>query len=316
MTAAHLDLQNVEAYAAWRAQKLNTRPASLEELLVEIADPYHLTQAERQAVLQNCARANFALYLTHKSEDTRKSLVHSLATQFNLPQPDCNFLADEDAITSITVAGDGTRTAYIPYTNRAIRWHTDGYYNKPEHTIRSMILHCARPATEGGENQLLDHDLAYIQLRDEDPEHIRALMHPNAMTIPEREDEDANGVRSTRAAQSGPVFSVGPDGHLHMRYTARTRSIEWKQDEATQRAVAALERLLSSDNPFILRGRLEAGMGIVCNNILHDRSAFTDSSANHRLLYRARYYQCLPPPAAPHAYACAARSAPQFPHRG
>ena len=314
MTAEHLDLQNVEAYATWRARKLKSRPHSLDELLVEIADPYHLTQTERQAVLHNCARANFALYVTHKAEDTSKSLVHALATQFNLPLPDCNFLADEDAITSITVAGDGTRTAYIPYTNRTIRWHTDGYYNTPEHTIRSMILHCARPATEGGENQLLDHDLAYIQLRDEDPEHIRALMHPEAMTIPEREDEDANGVRSTRAAQSGPVFSVGPDGYLHMRYTARTRSIEWKADDATQRAVAALEHLLSQDNPFILRGRLEAGMGIICNNILHDRSAFTDNAANHRLLYRARYYQRLPPPVAPHASACAARSAPQF-HR-
>lgn len=294
MTAAHFDLQQPKAYAAWRKKKLSSRPRSLEDLLLEIKDPYHLTDSERQTILQDCARANFALYVTDKPEDTGKSLVHALATQLNLPAPDCNFLADEDAITSITVATQGTRTAYIPYTNRAIRWHTDGYYNRPEHTIRAMILHCARPALEGGTNQLLDHELAYLQLRDENPEYIRALMQPEAMTIPEREDEDANGVRSTRAAQSGPVFSIDPAGYLHMRYTARTRSIEWKADAATQAAVAALERLLSEDNPFILRGRMEAGMGLICNNILHDRSAFTDSSENHRLLYRARYSQRLP----------------------
>ncbi len=295
MTAAHFDLQQPGAYAAWREHKLATRPQSLNDLLLEIGDPYQLTESEKQTILRNCARANFALYVTHKPEDTSKSLVHSLAAQFDLPQPDCNFLADEDAITSITVAADGTRTAYIPYTNRAIRWHTDGYYNAPEHTIRAMILHCARPASEGGENQLLDHELAYIQLRDENPEHIRALMQPDAMTIPTREDEDLNGVKSTREAQSGPVFSIDANGYLHMRYTARTRSIAWKSDAATQAAVTALEHLLSADNPYVLRGRLEAGMGVICNNILHDRAAFTDHPDNQqRLLYRARYYQRLP----------------------
>jgi len=294
MTANPFDLQQASAYAIWREHKLSTRPNSLDELLLEIKDPYHLANHERQAILKHCERANFALYVTQQAEDAGKPLVHALAKQLDLPLPDGNFLADEDAITSITVADQGSRTAYIPYTNRAIRWHTDGYYNAPEHTIRAMILHCARPALAGGENQLLDHELAYIQLRDENPEHIRALMQPDAMTIPEREDENANGVRSTRAAQSGPVFSTDSAGYLHMRYTARTRSIEWKSDSATQAAVAALEGLLSEDNPFILRGRLEAGMGIVCNNILHDRAAFTDSTENRRLLYRARYDKRLP----------------------
>lgn len=294
MKAAHFDLQNKDAYAAWRENKLANRAHSLEDVLLDIRDPYHLTENERQMVLKHCARTNFALYITHKEEDTSKSLVHSLASQFGLPQPDCNFLADEDAITSITVAAEGTRTAYIPYTNRPIRWHTDGYYNSPEHTIRSMILHCARPASVGGENQLLDHELAYIQLRDENPEYIRALMQPDAMTIPMREDEDLNGVRSVREAQSGPVFSIDANGYLHMRYTARTRSIVWKPNAATQAAVAALEQLLEGDNPFVLHGRMSAGMGLICNNILHDRSAFTDHDGNQRLLYRARYYQRLP----------------------
>jgi len=31
-------------------------------------------------------------------------------------------------------------------------------------------------------------------------------------------------------------------------------------------------------------------MGVICNNVLHTRSAFRDDPAHPRLLYRARYY--------------------------
>jgi alpha-ketoglutarate-dependent taurine dioxygenase len=149
-----------------------------------------------------------------------------------------------------------------------------------------MVLHCVRPARSGGVNSLLDHELAYIALRDASPRWARALMAHDAMTIPAREGE--GGV--ARAAQCGPVFSVdAQDGALHMRYTARTRSIEWKADVATHKAVAFLERVLNDDNPFVLRVRLKAGMGIVANNVLHDRSGFSDDPASPRLLYRARY---------------------------
>jgi len=106
------------------------------------------------------------------------------------------------------------------------------------------------------------------------------------MTIPERTDEQ--GV--ARPAQTGPVFSIDPrSGDLHMRYTARTRTIMWKQDATTLAAVAALEKLLVSDSPHIHRARLENGMGLLCNNVLHDRAAFTDDPASPRLLFRARY---------------------------
>jgi uncharacterized protein YaeQ len=148
------------------------------------------------------------------------------------------------------------------------------------------LLHCVHSAAEGGENHLMDHELAYVKLRDENPDFIRALSADDVMTIPERTDED--GV--ARAAQTGPVFSVDENGKLHMRYTARTRSIAWKQDEITLAAVAFLEHILAADSPHIYTARLESGMGLLCNNVLHDRSGFTDNLASPRLLYRARYY--------------------------
>jgi hypothetical protein len=92
-----------------------------------------------------------------------------------------------------------------------------------------------------------------------------------------------------RPAQTGPVFAVNADGSLHMRYTARTRSIEWKADEATRAAAASLAKLLASDSALILRIRMEAGMGLIAHNVLHDRSGFCDDPDLPRLLYRARY---------------------------
>jgi hypothetical protein len=76
-----------------------------------------------------------------------------------------------------------------------------------------------------------------------------------------------------------------------MRYTARTKSIAWKQDSATQAALTALEQLLAGDCPFVVSGRMEPGMGLICNNVLHDRSGFSNSAEHQRLLYRARYYE-------------------------
>ena len=48
--------------------------------------------------------------------------------------------------------------------------------------------------------------------------------------------------------------------------------------------------LADADCPWVFRGRLEPGMGLVCNNVLHDRAAFSDSDTRKRLLYRARYF--------------------------
>jgi alpha-ketoglutarate-dependent taurine dioxygenase len=279
------DPSDIESYLRWREQKLAAAPASVNELIVEVRDPRSLTPNEHNALAERIRRCNMAIYASPMHEaDT--DIPRLLGAQFGLEHLDANWLAGEDGISEIRVFDNGTRQHYIPYTDKAIKWHTDGYYNPPERTIRGMVLHCVRNASSGGENQLMDHEMAYLLLRDENTGHIRALMQADAMTIPDRVDE-TDGLR---AAQSGPVFSLDNAGNLHMRYTARTRSIEWKQDAATLAAVAALERLLASDSPHVFKARLEPGMGLLCNNVLHDRSAFSDDPTHPpRLLYRARY---------------------------
>jgi hypothetical protein len=287
------DLDDSESYRQWREQKLDSAPRRIEDILVALDDPRALTADERDALLQRCATANMAIYTSNTVGDADKEIPRRLGTQLGLHRLDSHWLTDDDAISPISVRGAeerGERKEFIPYTDKPIKWHTDGYYNLPERTVRGLILHCVQRAESGGENQLLDHELAYILLRDENPDHIRALSQADAMTIPPRSDE--SGI--ARPAQPGPVFSVDAAGFLHMRYTARTISIEWRNDAATQAAVAALARILAA-TPWTLHGRLEPGMGLVCNNVLHDRSGFVDAPQRRRLLYRARYHERISP---------------------
>jgi alpha-ketoglutarate-dependent taurine dioxygenase len=278
------EVEDEASYRRWRAWKLTVKPRHVDELIVDVADPTALTARERAALLDRIGRAGFVIYRSRVlTEDA--ALARRLGEQLGLRRLDANWLAEEDGVSRITVSSrsDG-HGGFIPYTDRAIGWHTDGYYHPAERQIRAMVLHCVRPAASGGDNALLDHELAYIAVRDRSPALLRALMQLDAMTIPAR--IDPTGV--ARAAQSGPVFSVDGEGRLHMRYTARTRSIEWKNDEPTREATALLHDVMNH-SPAVWRVRLEGGMGIVGHNVLHDRSAFSDDPAQPRLLLRARF---------------------------
>lgn len=288
--ASPFALENAGSYAAWRNAKLKDYPVNAAVLRVDVKDPRALSDTEMQRLLQVCRKTNMAIYASQLGELADKLIPRRLGEQFGLFRLDSNLLADEDAVTSLQVAPEKSGRGYIPYSNRRLLWHTDGYYNPPQRRVRAFVLHCVTPAARGGENALLDPEIAYLRLRDENPEFIRALMAPDALTIPANSEEGGEN----RPAQTGPVFSVDPaTGSLHMRYTARTRSIEWKPDAATQRAVKALEQLLAGGSPHVFHYRLAAGEGLLCNNVLHNRTEFADEvdKGIARLIYRARYYE-------------------------
>jgi len=279
------DLDNEIAYSTWRDRKLESYPESLADLVVEIGDPMQLTAAEHAAILKRVRKANMAIYVSTRGDDPDKELIRSLGRQYGLEYLDHNMGADDDAITSLKVQPDALHKGYIPYSNRPIAWHTDGYYNRLKQQILGLLLHCVQPAAQGGANQLLDHEILYIQLRDEKPEYIGALMHAEAMTIPpNRVDRE-----ELRPARSGPVFTILPGGQLHMRYTDRSRSIEWRDDPLTREAVKRLKELLKTDSPYRFEGTLQSGQGLISNNVLHTRSGFEDGE-RPRTLYRARYF--------------------------
>lgn len=288
MQQSPFDLSNLTAYTEWRARKLAGYPLALADLMTEIASPETPSEAETGQLQAICRQYNLALYRFTRGDLRSKQYVHQLAQRVGLQRIDNNLCADADSLTSLHVTTHAGQHDYIPYTNKQLSWHTDGYYNLPTEQVQSILLHCAQAAVAGGESLLMDHEIAYILLRDADPAYIQALMHPQAFTIP------ANILRGEmiRAEQSGPVFSVTPAGNLHMRYSARQRNVQWRDDPATQAAAQFLLNMWEQDSPYILRYTLQAGEGVLCNNILHCRTGFTDSDepALQRLLYRGRYY--------------------------
>ncbi len=281
------DLSDQQAYLAWRERKLTEAPRRAADLVVEIEDIGRLSEAEHGAILQRVRRCNMAVYQeAPKPGRDDKAAVQAFARAFGLERLDANVLADEDGITPLAVHREGSRARYIPYTERPIAWHTDGYYNTlPERAVRSVLLHCVNPAAAGGANRLMDYEILYIRLRDEDPAHIAALMRPDAMTIPPNAEEGLE-----RQATPGPVFFLDRGGNLCMRYTARARNVVWSDDPAVVAAAAAIRRLLDGPDELILQHRLAAGQGLIGNNVLHTREPFSDDPASPRLLYRARFY--------------------------
>lgn len=275
-------------YAAWRERKLDGYPVDAGALMVNIGEATRLSARELGAIRQRVAKAGLALYQLEAGAEQSKPAIRQLGRQLGLERLDSNLCADEDSITSLQVVEKRREGEYIPYTNKRLNWHTDGYYNTLANQVRGVILHCVRPARSGGENAFLDHEIAYMVLRDENPDFIRALMQPDAMTIP----PNVQAGREIRGEQSGPVFSVDVRGRLHMRYSARARNIVWRDDALTQAAAQALLNLFQSDSPYIFRHRLEAGQGVISNNALHCRNAFDPAEGGDRgrLLYRARYY--------------------------
>lgn len=276
-----------EAYVAWRERKLAGWSMNGAELITEIADGLAPQASELKAIRAALARTNVAFYRLKSPLPGDRAMVRVLGRQLGLDHLDNNLCADGDGITSLTVVEKRQQGEYIPYTNRPLNWHTDGYYNALDRQVRGVILHCARPAEEGGGNAFMDHEIAYIQLRDQNPDFIRALMEGDAMTIP----ANIHNGRELRPRQAGPVFSVDSQGNLHMRYSARARNIEWKADSTTQDAAKCLLNLFQQDSPYIFRHRLEAGEGVISNNALHCRTGFSHEEGEvSRLLYRARYF--------------------------
>ncbi len=281
------DLRDEAGYARWREWKLSNRIRNDEQLVVRIENIESPSDTELAAIHACIERVNLVIYDTG-GQLVDKPALRRFARRFGLERLDHNLCADEDAITTLSVSRAGRKGEYIPYTDRRLNWHTDGYYNPPGREIRAILMHCERQAAEGGESHLFDHELVYLLMRDENPDWVRALMAPDAMTIPPNVVDG----REIRGAVTGPVFRVEPGGRLHMRYSARTRNVIWKDDPDVRAAVAWLQSLWRSGHPWIYHFRLMPGQGILCNNVLHSRSGFRDDpeTGQTRKLYRARFH--------------------------
>ncbi len=292
----HLDLNDNKAYQHWVDYKkaaYEKRAADNFQLLVDLYADGNIPDHSLSIIKQQINDFNFVLYRLTGEVHDHLAAVKGIGPQIGLKELDKNLCAREDRVTKLMVTEQGRGNLYIPYSNKAIGWHTDGYYNPIHQRVLALVLHCEHPSEQGGVNDLLDHDMVYIHLRNENPQFIEALSHPEVMCIPENIE---NGVK-VRPQTCSAVFMSEPlsqkntqDPVLAMRFSKRKRNIIWSEDTLTQEALACLFEFLDSKSPYHVSYRLNSGEGVICNNILHTRSSFTDSEQNTRIYYRARYY--------------------------
>jgi alpha-ketoglutarate-dependent taurine dioxygenase len=286
LTRSPFLLENQDEYCDWRRHKL-VACQSLNALKVFQLDDQRLMPAESMEALRQQLQAfNFILFDAGDGFTQQDFL--RLNQQMGLTRCEPDEEAAGETVTLLKqVAATDQRARYIPFSNRALNWHTDGYYNSPQYRLNAFALFCKHQSKAGGENFLLDHELLYIKIRDAAPDLIQALMNNGVMRVP----ENIRGGKMVREEIPGPVYSVDSiDGFLNMRFSSRPKHIIWKQDKTSQAALKMITDILT-DREIAFELKLNAGEGIICNNILHGRRAFDDTdSSNPRLYYRTRYY--------------------------
>ncbi len=282
--AANLLIKS-DDYRYWRDKKLANAPTQLDDCIVEIQDPFKLSNTEKNKITSLCQKGNFALFQIHSVDQYNEAII-SINNQFGLKDFDQHLFVKTGGLAYITQSNNKNQGEFIPYTDKNLGWHTDGYYNAIEQRIRAFSLFCVNPAAEGGTNEWIDPQMIYLLLREDNPDIAKALTHPHVMSIPEHK---VNG-KVRRATSTGPIFFIDePTNELSMRYTQRKKNINFLDSIEIRQAVDYLDALLSTTTDHHFKHLMQSGQGFLCNNVLHKRNSFTDNN-NPRLLLRGRYF--------------------------
>ena len=280
------DLGTNEDYSKWRDEKLAAYPENVGELVVELGDMTALSASEKSRILETVERANMCVYTAGSAALEMDSLL-ALGTQLGVRRTDKSVRhAQSDELTD-----SGILNRAIPFSTRHCNWHTDATYYGSDNTIQALFLLCKRPAVAGGSNKVLDHEVLYIQLRDRHPGALEVLMNTDCFHYrnPVSGEIDLH--------RGGRVFWTNGDGHLCHRFSFRKTDMAWSGANDVAAARQVLESLISEESPHVIEGRLESGMGLISNNVLHTRERLVDSddAAHKRLLFRARFYDRVNP---------------------
>lgn len=282
------DLDSDGDYLKWRDEKLAAYPRNISELVVELGDMTAITNAEKAKIFETVELANMCIFSSGSAELSMNSLL-DLGKQLGVADSDKSSRhSKSDELTD-----SGILNRAIPFTTRHVRWHTDATYYGSDKTIQALFLLCKRPAVEGGSNKVLDNEILYILLRDKDPEALRVLMN-----------EDCFKYKNPNTGEisehlGGKVFWTNLDGHLCHRFSFRKMDMAWSEDNDVIAARDVLESLILDESEHVIEGRLESGLGLISNNVLHTREKLVDSddAAKKRLLFRARFYDRVNPQA-------------------
>ncbi|WXU00157.1 MAG: hypothetical protein Ctma_0868 [Catillopecten margaritatus gill symbiont] len=274
---------NNSSYQYWRDEKLANAVQSVEACSVEVSNPFALSKAEKDKIQQLCRHNNFALFET-PAQTNYADAIKQFNQQFGLTDQDPHLYVQQDGLAHITQSEQKRQADFIPYTNKAIGWHTDGYYNTLSNRIRAFSLFCVNPAIKGGENSWIDNEILYILLREQSPEAIELLKRTDAMTIPAHEEKG----KILRPKSTDAIFMLD-NTRLYLRYTQRKKTVQFASEVGA--AVALLDEILAKGSAYHFQHLMAKNQGIICNNIIHKRSGFVDDKDNSRLLLRGRYFE-------------------------
>lgn len=280
------NLSSDEDYLKWRDEKLAAYPNNVGELVVELAEMTAVRPAEKTRILETVERANMCVFTAGSAELEMNSLL-ALGRQLGVTRTDKSARhAQSDELTD-----SGILNRAIPFSTRHCNWHTDATYYGSDNTIEALFLLCKRPAVEGGGNKVLDPEVLYIHLREQDPGALEVLMNENCFNYRNPATGEVDPHRG------GKVFWTNADGHLCHRFSFRKTDMAWSEESDVAAAREALESLISDESAPVIEGRLESGMGLISNNVLHTRERLVDSddAAKKRLLFRARFYDRVNP---------------------
>ena len=266
-------------FLRWAEEKENNIPQNTDGISVNIHDINNVKISEITKIKEIIYKYNSCIYSSKVALKNNTNLL-KFAESVGMRTYDCNNI-ESNEISTITPL-QNNKINYIPYTDKSLNWHTDGYYDKK--SIFSWLLHCVNPAAQGGENYLLDHELALREyvLRNDD---INNLMAEDALTIPESKD-------TSRSEISTYIFSFKNQyKKLHMRFSMRKDNIGTSPKAGD--AVTKLKQTIENDcAKYSLTYKLQKNEGIITNNILHGRKAFKDDKVKRKLL-RIRSYERL-----------------------
>ena len=261
-----------EDFIEWAAKKDLDIPSNINDLKVSISDINYVSKAEISQIKQKLTKFNCCIYASGTDLDDNSKIMR-FAQSLGMRTFDSHNI-DDSAISTISANKDENNIRYIPYTNKGLNWHTDGYYDsKP---IFSWLLHCIEPALSGGENFLLDHELAireYILKYDD----IIYLTNNETFSIPT--DEVAK-----REITSNYVCDMNNEyKKLHMNFSMRKENIIVNKN--SESAMSKLIKIIKEDcKKYHLTYKLSKSEGIVSNNILHGRNAFKDGRVMRKIL--------------------------------
>ncbi len=276
------------SYLAWRKHRLQLQQTTDNTVITQIS-PSLNDPADRDAINSLCnavAEHGFAVYQwSHESADPGRD-SRQLHRQLSLQSFDSGVVHDDSGLSMLTDLSGTSQGRFIPYTSKAMGWHTDGYYNTADQSLGCFTLHCINPASSGGALTLLDHQLVLIALMDEQPELVALLTHPQAMMLPANRDD----LGHDRPARYSPVFFIRADGSPGAHYTTRTTNIEWRTPETLQ-AAKEMKTQIENHTEWHHTIRLNTGQGVITRNVLHRRDAYSDDPNAPRKMLRGRYLQ-------------------------